>query len=182
MKNIQGFSLVEVLVAVVILSTALLGLVGLQATGVKNIVNSYNRTQASQLASSLADRIRANAANAKLYSASTYITKNPAAAQEKPNCLNATGCSAKDMAENDLFYWNLALQGKSDKSDTHNSNSLVKTGTIEVCAVPYDGITCNSTATTPAVFLITITWTEGSHNSANHSVDPAINFKTVFQL
>jgi len=56
----KGFSLIEVLVAVVILSIGLLGLGALQATGINNTNNAYFRSQATVLANSLIERMRAN--------------------------------------------------------------------------------------------------------------------------
>lgn len=56
----QGATLLEVLVAVVILSVGLLGMAGLQATSVQANQGAYYRSQASILANDMADRMRAN--------------------------------------------------------------------------------------------------------------------------
>lgn len=55
-----GFSLVEVLVALVVLSIGLLGLAGLQTRGVRDNHGAYLRTQATFSAKDLVDRMRAN--------------------------------------------------------------------------------------------------------------------------
>lgn len=162
MKNIKGFSLVEVLVAVVIMSTALLGLVGLQAAGVKNIITSYNRTQASQLASSMADRIRANVADITA-GTSNYITIDPTTATAKSNCLTTSGCSAADMAENDLYQWNRALKD--------SSNGLVKTGTIT-----RDAGNC------PIQITVTVSWSEGRDDNKDDATDDDLALQTLFQI
>ena len=60
-----GVSLIEVLVAVVILTIGLLGLAGLQAGGMRVSQGATFRGLASQYASDMADRMRANAAAAK---------------------------------------------------------------------------------------------------------------------
>jgi len=54
-----GSSLLEVLVAVVVLSIGLLGLAGLQMTSIKSSHSAYMRSQATLLAYDLADRARA---------------------------------------------------------------------------------------------------------------------------
>lgn len=59
MKNQQGVSLIEVLVAVVVLAVGLLGLAGLQATSIKSNDSANLRSQASLLAYDVADRMRA---------------------------------------------------------------------------------------------------------------------------
>lgn len=68
-----GFSLIEVLVTMVILSFGLLGVAGLLIKGVSNAAASEATSKASQLAADMADRIRANPAVA-LSATSQYIT------------------------------------------------------------------------------------------------------------
>ena len=62
-----GFTLVEVLVTVVIFSVGLLGLAGLQATGIKLNHSSLLRSQATLLAYDIVDSMRANRANIASY-------------------------------------------------------------------------------------------------------------------
>lgn len=62
--NHRGFSLVEVLVALLVLSIGLLGLAGLQAGSVQANNSAYLRSQATVLAYDLLDRMRANRAAA----------------------------------------------------------------------------------------------------------------------
>lgn len=56
----QGFSLVEILVALLVLSIGLLGLAALQTTSLQFNTGSYHRTQATFLAYDIIDRMRAN--------------------------------------------------------------------------------------------------------------------------
>ncbi|CDH45106.1 type IV pilus modification protein PilV [Candidatus Contendibacter odensensis] len=56
----QGFTLIEILVTVVVLSIGLLGLAGLQATSVRFNHSAYLRSQATSLAYDIADRMRVN--------------------------------------------------------------------------------------------------------------------------
>lgn len=56
----RGFTLIEVLVAVVILAIGLLGLAALQNSGLQGSQEAYLRSQATLLASDLSDRMRAN--------------------------------------------------------------------------------------------------------------------------
>jgi type IV pilus assembly protein PilV len=58
----RGFTLVEVLVAMVVLSVGLLGIAGLQITSLKANHGSATRTQAVYLAYDIIDRMRANSA------------------------------------------------------------------------------------------------------------------------
>lgn len=59
-----GATLIEVLVAMVVLAIGLLGLAGLQATSIQSNHSAYYRSQATLLAGDLGDRMRANRAQA----------------------------------------------------------------------------------------------------------------------
>lgn len=61
----RGFSLVEVLVAIVVLAVGLLGLAGLQVHGMQINQGSAMRSQAAILAEDLADRMRGDYTNAQ---------------------------------------------------------------------------------------------------------------------
>lgn len=56
----RGFSLIEVLIALVVTSIGLLGLAALQVTSLKVNHGSFLRGQATQFAHDIADRMRAN--------------------------------------------------------------------------------------------------------------------------
>lgn len=60
----RGFTLLEMLVALLVLSFGLLGMAGLQATGLRNNNNAYQRTQASIIAVEMIERMRTNRAAA----------------------------------------------------------------------------------------------------------------------
>ena len=68
-----GFSLIEVMVTLVILSFGLLGIAGLLVSGVSNASGSEALAKASQLAADMADRIRANP-GVGISATSEYIT------------------------------------------------------------------------------------------------------------
>jgi type IV pilus assembly protein PilV len=96
-NNQSGFTLLEVLVAIVVVSLGLLGLAGLQAATLRNNQIAYYRAIAIQQTYDMADRIRANQAGAK---AGNY--NNPAATHHTCAPCN----SPQEMAEEDFFQWN----------------------------------------------------------------------------
>lgn len=59
-SSLAGFTLVEVLVTMVILSAGLLGIAALHTATLRNNLDSVLRSQASALAADIADRMRAN--------------------------------------------------------------------------------------------------------------------------
>lgn len=60
-----GFTLIEVMVAVVVLSIGLLGLAGLQITGLRNNQSASFRSTATVLAYDITDAMRANRTDAR---------------------------------------------------------------------------------------------------------------------
>lgn len=60
----RGGGLIEILVAVLVLSIGMIGLAGLQAAMLRNADSSYMRTQATVLAYDILDAMRANATGA----------------------------------------------------------------------------------------------------------------------
>jgi type IV pilus assembly protein PilV len=60
MKSSAGFSLIEVLISIVILSIGLLGMAGLTAASMNGTNASYYRSHATVLADDILDRMRAN--------------------------------------------------------------------------------------------------------------------------
>lgn len=66
-RHQAGFTMIEVLITVLVLSIGLLGLAALQATGLKESQMAYMRSQAVLLAYDMADRIRANSVQSDQY-------------------------------------------------------------------------------------------------------------------
>jgi len=103
----HGFTLVEVMVAMVIFSVGLLGLAGLQSLGMTNNQTAYNRTVAMQLASNMSDRMRTNvtAVDAGTYSAVPALAVPVGLATD---CIAAT-CTPGQLAAFDIFEWQTTI-------------------------------------------------------------------------
>ena len=164
MNKNTGFTLIEVLIAMLVLGVGLLGLAGLQATGLRNSQSAYNRSQATELAYDMADRMRANdPINEPDHTnvLAAYIAGVPVA---NANCKNTTGCSATDMAKNDLYEWNCAVAGGCQNNTPPIAAALPGgAGAIAVAA---------------GVFTITISWTDKNNNG----VPVSTTFQTSFRL
>jgi type IV pilus assembly protein PilV len=63
----RGLSMIEVLVAIVIISLGLLGMAGLQASGLRTSQSAFYRAQAAQFTNDMAERMRANLGDARNY-------------------------------------------------------------------------------------------------------------------
>jgi len=75
-KRLRGTSLIEVLVAIVVLSTGLLGMVALQAKALRNNQSALERSQGVVYTYSIIDRMHSNLTNLASY-ARTMSTPAP---------------------------------------------------------------------------------------------------------
>ena len=158
-----GFTLLEVLIAIVVLSFGLMGLAGIQATGVRNTHSANLRTLAVQQAYDMADRMRANAQGVKdgLYDALPATL--PATTPSDPGCIS-TGCSTTQLRDYDQRFWNM------------NNKAMLPSGTGGVMLVP--GTTAPNKA-----YVITVMWDDYRKGVTGLSCsgDPAVDL-TCFSI
>jgi type IV pilus assembly protein PilV len=102
-----GFTIVEVLVSLVILSIGLLGIAKLVLYSAHSNDSAYLRSQATQLAYEILDNMRANPSAA---AAGNYNTPLSAAATNPGyTCLNANCPVASNLALYDIYVWKSRL-------------------------------------------------------------------------
>ncbi len=135
-RKLQGFSLVEVLIALIIMSVGMLGIAGLYVQSMQAGRTSMLRHHAVTLAGDIADRIRANPTAGAAYAAATGTNHNCVA--------QGTNCNIAQMAANDIFIWQ--TQAASFLPVFADASSQVQ-------------ITHNS-ATNPPEFTIVVRWDE----------------------
>jgi type IV pilus assembly protein PilV len=99
----DGVTLIEILVAILILSFGLLGSAGLQMAGLRAAVGANQRTTATLLAYDAADRIRANKAGHALGYYHNYVPL------QNNNCVQSAGCDTQQMAQHDMWEWTQAV-------------------------------------------------------------------------
>ncbi|MGI0119481.1 type IV pilus modification protein PilV [Zooshikella sp. RANM57] len=139
----RGVGMIELLVAVFILSIGLLGMAGLQAVSLKNNNDSLNRSYATFLSSSIIDRIRANPTG-------SYATDFSDAPPVKADSCegSSSNCNNAQLAQYDLATWKCSLGGHNDDSNcTGEPAGLLNSG--------QGNITVTGTE-----YTITIRWTE----------------------
>ncbi|MEJ2743978.1 MAG: type IV pilus modification protein PilV [Gammaproteobacteria bacterium] len=118
----NGFSLVEVLVAMVVLSVVLLGLITTAAKNTQSIVSSDQSVLATMYAADITNRMQANPIGVQ----GNHYAKTP---KETLACYQPAGCDPELMARMDLFEWQ------------KNVAEHLPSGTVEVCLdeTPNDG-------------------------------------------
>ena len=151
-----GFTMLEVLITMVILSVGLLGLAGMQANGLKSNHLSYMRSQATLLAYDMSDRMRANMAGV---TAGNYnsLSGTPATQTDPPACETGTGCVPADMASYDYAIWAAALAEKLPKG----------VGTVTVAS---------------DIFTITVMWDDDKEGTGTDCTGTAADNLKCFQV
>lgn len=134
----KGFSLVEVLIALVIMSVGMLGIAGLYVQSLQAGRTSMFRHNAVTLAGDVADRIRANP-----LAGIAYI--DPVGADNL--CDRGAVCTAAQMAANDIFLW------KAQANGTPPGQGTLPGGDVTIVFTPAAGLV-------PPSYQITISWTE----------------------
>lgn len=171
----SGFTLIEVLIALLVLAIGLLGLAGLQTTGLHSNHSANLRTQATLLAYDLADRTRANRSG---YLGGFYNNPSPADHHCAWDGSPPASCTLKQLAEHDVFEWNAAVaqalpQGsgvicldstQDDGDDTDHD------GTVEATEYACDG--------GGSLYVIKVWWIDEFDGSGNPVIQ---RFVTVFQ-
>jgi type IV pilus assembly protein PilV len=156
MNRERGVSLVEVLVALVVLSVGLLGVAALLVQSVQGTRTALYRTKAVNLVSDMADRIRANAS-----AGAAYATANP----QIRGCQSIFGqassaCTPALLAEDDLARWRLDIRDAFPQV-----SAGIPAGTVQFIAG------------TPQTFRVSVTWQEpatspnASPDNYNYSAD-----------
>ena len=97
LRNSKGFSLVEVLIALIIMSVGMLGIAGLYVQSMQAGRTSMLRHHAVTLAGDIADRIRANPTAGAAYTA--------AAGADNDCVAKGATCNVAQMAAHDIDLW-----------------------------------------------------------------------------
>ena len=157
----SGFSLIEVLVAIVVLSLGMLGAVGMQTTAMQSNKETRSQAVATTFARELAEKMRGNHAVAiqttavnNPYLFDTTLTSPSSVATFSVNCFT-TGCSTgADVAAWDVADW----QGRV--------RAALPTPRVKVCfdASPFDSAGKPRWACTDSgdIAVLKMSWTRNS--------------------
>lgn len=157
----RGFTLIEVLVSLVVLSIGLLGTAKLMLFSSRANDSAYLRTQATALAYEMLDNIRANRQQAINGSYDTALTS--AAASPGFACVAAVVCTPPSLALYDVYQWKLRLNASS--------------GIAPAGALPTgQGSVLTATAAAQTTAVITVSWDD---TVAQSSFGPGIATQSI---
>jgi type IV pilus assembly protein PilV len=135
-NHVRGFTLVEVLIALIIMSVGMLGIAGLYVHSLQAGSTSLFRHHAVTLAGDIADRIRANPRAGAAY----------AGAGANNNCISGgINCTRAEMAANDVFLW------QQQAAATLPNDGTLPNGPVQVVF---------NNAVSPPEYQITVSWTQ----------------------
>jgi type IV pilus assembly protein PilV len=161
----RGFTILEVLIALLVFSLGLLGMAGLLVISVKTNHSAYLRTQASFMAQSMGDRMRANVPRVW---AGDYDGTYTGTSGDADPCPSGTACTRENIATRDKSQLETQLADQLPNASAIigcAADSTVDVSPSEQAGgAPYTG-TCN----------IVIQWSEAS---LNRSRDGAVADET----
>lgn len=161
----RGFSMIEVLVTMLIVTLALLGTAGLQAYSMRLNQGAQFRTQAVFLAADLAERMEANPAGAIPgattpmggYASSWDYTTSGAYDQSSLLAVCAGTCASQDLANFDKSQWQNAVAA-----------TLPQVSWVVCVDADLNGVCDTSPPTTdPTTYTITISWVDRRADTGN---------------
>lgn len=155
----SGLSLIEVLIAVLVLAFGLLGLAGLQSSALATNYAAYQYTQATTLAQNMAERMRAN--ETAVINNTYLFAAGGAPTYSGPDC-SSSSCTSQQLAGWDIQHW------LADIGSSHTALPQPATGSIS----------CNDSPCTPtSVRVITVYWnSKGTANATDtgyYGCDPS---------
>ncbi len=162
----KGVGLVEVLVALVVVSFGVLGMASLQLTGMKHSSGGFNRSKALLYAQSMATRIRLNpvAVNTFAYNAFDSDKEN-CAALPAPYCQARSGiagtqsCTPDELATFDLYSVSCGDGGSGGGADKGVRGTLPNGKLTVDCVV--------QPCTADSTYQVMITWSDGRSRTNN---------------
>ena len=145
-----GFSLVEVMVAVLVLAIGLLGIAGLQSAALANNLIAYQYTQAATLAQALIERMRANRQG--VIDGSYLLDPGASPPVASLDCSSpGTRCSPRQQA-----HWDLALLSAQLSADADPSN--LPAGPRATLPGSRLSVSCEADCSDDALRVITVYW------------------------
>lgn len=131
-RRARGFTMLEVLVAIVITVFGLLGLIGMQAVAHQAELESYQRAQALILLNDMVERINSNRGSATCYAITNAATGTPYLGTATgggyagtPNCTAGyVNTQTKALADSGMASWDQLLQGSAEVGSAGNIGAM----------------------------------------------------------
>ncbi|MFT3719462.1 type IV pilus modification protein PilV [Pseudorhodoferax sp.] len=111
----QGFTLLESLIAIVLVALGVLGILGVQLRTLSDTQTAVRRAQALRLIEDLSERIKTNPSALTEAVLDQYVVDWGAVAGAVPDC--SAGCTAANLARHDVLRWKDTVQATMPLGD-----------------------------------------------------------------
>jgi type IV pilus assembly protein PilV len=118
-----GFGMIEVLVALLLISVGFLNMAGLQTAAKKAGYDSLQRTSAVILARDISEKMRANPVSLNRYITGGNGVGGGTLAEPAQECTFAEQCNPNQLADYDMWLWEQALDGATENRDIDGVNT-----------------------------------------------------------
>lgn len=118
----KGVGLIEVLIAILILSIGAVGLVSLQIKAKRMSYESVQRSVATSLARDIIERMRQNPGQLAGYVVDD-LGASSISSEPSPNCRTSI-CTPTELAAHDLWEWERALDGANETIDNGGTTTF----------------------------------------------------------
>ena len=153
-KRDVGFTLIEVLIAIVVFSLGVLGIGAMLVVMHKTSTSSYLQQEAVQYAYDIVDRMHANQAAAK---AGSYNVASGTAPPVAPSCLGAL-CTPAQIATYDQSEWLTGLNTSLPNGTGSIATALLGSSTTVTVTISWDDSPTQKTlgeTVAPATYALT---------------------------
>ena len=121
----RGFSLLELLIALVVFSVGMLAVAGLQTVSKQANFEGLQRTTAAQTANGLLEDIRTNGDAVDVYLGAGEIGEGSRGNEPLPSCVVGSECNSAQKALHDLWVWEQMLDGNFESDGAVGTGGLV---------------------------------------------------------
>ncbi|MEO2278975.1 type IV pilus modification protein PilV [Pseudoalteromonas pernae] len=126
MRNQQGFTLIETLIAFIVLVFGLLGAVALQAKAKQATYDSMQRAAALGVANDIIERMETNTDGALAGNYNVNISSADAISGGYVSCLN-NNCSAAQLAAFDIEHWRKSIRAADNTGSLADARICIAT-------------------------------------------------------
>jgi type IV pilus assembly protein PilV len=174
---VNGFSLIEVLISVFVLTAGIIGAAGMHLTALRTTQQSVFHSNALHFAVELADGMRANIDRMHLpdkdnpYLRVDHQSAASSSSETRPDChAQSASCNDVELAQSDIDEW------------LNRIDSTLPGGRVRICrdSAPWNaaaqafGWDCSAGASGAAPVVIKIGWTDKHHDDT--SADGTMSF------
>ncbi len=153
----RGVGIIEVLIALLVVSIGVLGMAGLQLTGLQHSAGTFNRAKALMYAENMATRMRGNPPAVQRALFDNYNSASEScAARPAPYCQASANGAGASCTVDELARFDMAIVSCGDWGSGEPTQGVVNSlpnGTLDIA--------CDDPCRPNSTYTVNVSWTEG---------------------